>query len=170
MAMDASLNYLINIVGSELKHAENIYNFLVEKENVLINNNSGLLKNMIYKEHKLFVKSRELEVSRVAALEVVAKKFNIPLKKISLSLLAEKAGENYRNTIFEVRNKFLKLLEKIRHQNLKCEMLLKKSMELIGYSMSLIYGSVRQKTKMVYNKHKKPEEKYYQNSILDRRG
>ena len=170
MAMDASVNYLMNIVKSEIRHAENIFHFLCEKEQALIHNDMPKLKELILKEHSLFVRSRELEVSRCALLEVISKKLLVPLKNLTLTVLAEKVSPNYRGMVMEMRNELKTILEKVRHQNGKCELLLKKSMELVSYSLNLVTGKFRHKTKMVYDRNKRPEEKYYAHSIFDKRG
>ena len=168
--MDASINYLINVMGSEIKHGEEVLKFLFEKEKLLIANKTRAFKDMFLKEHSLFVKSRELELSRHSILETVSKKHKFKESRITLEILALKLDKEYSGKIKKIRETLKAVLHKIKNQNLKCEMLIKKSLELVTYSIGLLTGNTRNKSKMIYDKNLKADNKYLSQSILDRRG
>ena len=46
----------------------------------------------------------------------------------------------------------------------------KEKYSLVKHSIGLMRGSYKHKTKMVYNKDRVPEEKYYSSSLVDKRG
>lgn len=168
--MDATFNYLNSVLQNELRHLTQISEFLKEKEIALIQNNRDQIRQMTLKEHSLFVKTKDLEVSRMSILEIVAKRLNLPLKEINLKTIINHVDAEYK-TVFEKIHLLLRqMVDKIKHQNKKCEMLLKKSILLVKHSIGLMRGNFQHKTKMVYNKNRVPEEKYYSNFLVDKRG
>ncbi len=168
--MDATLNFLNTVLQNELKHLNHIFDFLKEKEMALIRNDTAQIRQMALKEHSLFVKSRDLEVERLSIMEIVARRLNLPSKQASLKMLIARVDEEYKKIFEEIHTHLRKIMDKIKHQNIKCEMLLKKSILLVKHSISLMRGSYRHKTKMVYNKNRVPEEKYYSSPLVDKRG
>ena len=168
--MDATLNYLNSVLQNELKHLNTIFDFLKQKEMALIKNDSEQIKQMALREHSLFVKSKDLEISRLSIMEIVAKRFNLPSKQSSLSMVIERVDAEYRQLFMKMHQLLREIVDKIRHQNKKCEMLLRKSIELVKHNIGLIRGNFKYKTKMVYNKNRVPEEKYYSNTLVDKRG
>lgn len=168
--MDATLNYLNSVLQNELKHLTQIFEFLKEKEMALIKNDSGQIKQMALKEHSLFVKSKDLEVSRISIMEIVAKRLNLPSKQANLKILIKHIDEESKIVFEKMHHLLLQIVERIKNQNRKCEMLLKKSIHLVKYSIGLMRGNFKHKTKMVYNKNRVPEEKYYSSSLVDKRG
>lgn len=168
--MDATLNYLNSVLQNELRHLTQIFDFLKEKERALINNNGEQIRQMALREHSLFMKSKDLEVSRMSILEIVAKRLNLSVKQINLKILIDRVDEEAKNLFREIHHQLLQIVGKIKHQNKKCEMLINKSIQLVKHSIELMRGNYKHKTKMVYNKNRVPEEKYYSNYLVDKRG
>ena len=125
--MDATLNFLNTVLHNELKHLNQIYDFLKDKERALIKNDTAQIRQMALKEHSLFVKSRDLEVSRMSIMEIVTKRLNLPSKQASLKMLIAHVDEEYKKIFEQIHVHLRKSVDKIKHQNIKCEMLLKKS-------------------------------------------
>jgi len=151
--MDSSVNYLIRIINSEVKHSMYVLDFLREKEKMLINNESSALKTFLKKEHSFFVKSKELEASRFSVLEVIARKFNINKDKISLQDIIGHVNSSLAKKIQDLRIRLREVLLKVQAQNQKCELLIKKSMEIINFSMSLMSKSLNAHAKTIYDKN-----------------
>ena len=100
--MDATLNYLNSVLQNELKHLNTIFDFLKQKEMALIKNDSEQIKQMALREHSLFVKSKDLEISRLSIMEIVAKRFNLPSKQSSLSMVIERVDAEYRQLFMKM--------------------------------------------------------------------
>ncbi|MBN2144288.1 MAG: flagellar protein FlgN [Candidatus Aureabacteria bacterium] len=168
--MDASVNYLLRIVNGEIQHAEDVFRHLKEKEKMLISGDSEAFRNLTMKEHSLFLKSRELENSRLAVVGVIANKMRFPSGKITLKMLAEKLDPGFSQTLMTMRNTLHDLLTNIQYQNRKCEALLKKTIEIVNHSMGILCGKNRHRSKMVYNRQCKVDSKYYLHNLMDRKG
>ncbi|EKD26941.1 MAG: hypothetical protein ACD_79C00963G0003 [uncultured bacterium] len=168
--MNAPVNYLIKTLNEEVQHARQLLGFLFEKEKIIINNNIAELKQMMLKEHEFFVKSRELESARISLVDIISKRYEIKSEKVNLKMIIEKADKETSLKLNELRNAFLNLFGKIKNQNRKCEILIKKSLEIVNYSLTLFTESMHKKVKKLYNRNLKIENKYSSNSLLDKRG
>jgi len=150
--MDSSVNYLIRIIDSEVKHSMYILDFLREKEQILIKNETSSLKSFLEREHSFFVKSKELEASRFSVLEVIARKFNINKHHVSLHDIITHVNASLAKKIKDLKIRLRDILLKVEAQNKKCELLIKKSMEIIDFSISLMSQSLNSNIKTIYDK------------------
>ena len=168
--MEAPVNYLLRILNVEIQHAERIFLLLKEKEEVLIHNDVKMFFEIVKREHEYFVKSKELEESRKAVVEVIAKKLGISIEKITLQLLAQKLHKQFSSLILNIREKLKEILLKIERQNKKCELLIKKTREIIAYSIELLAGKNRFLEKRIYNRKSTRENHIPLKTFIDHKG
>jgi len=168
--MEASVNYLLSVLQREISHLDLILDFLFEKENALIKNEMSMIQRVVLKEHEYFVKSRDLELTRISVVEVIAKKLGLKSANLSLKQLSEKLGAGTSERLRECRRQLRERIDRINVQNRKCELLLKKSIEMVNYSMNLISGSVAKSSKGVYNQNCQKEDKANLYTFVDQRG
>ena len=169
--MDASVNYLLRIVNAEIEHTRVVLSHLKEKERVLIKNDESLMRQIFTREHALFVKSRELGENRRSMISVLAKKWNLMPERLNLGVIVQRLEKSFSAQVAETRIVLKSLLEEVRHQNRKCEVLLKKSLQLVTFSIDLLRGKFQNRQKTIYGRDKRIEEgRFIPQAFMDRKG
>jgi flagellar biosynthesis/type III secretory pathway chaperone len=168
--MNAALRYLVNVLEQEIRHAQNVFSFLKEKEKALVEGDSRNLGELVVQEHALFVRSRELEVNRLSAVEAAAGKHGLPLAEATLSRLGTLPGFDPEGRLDLLRGRLIEWIQKIRVQNQKCERLLKKSLEIVRFSMQLLSGTHAVLKKPLYNRQCRAERGAPARTLVDKRG
>lgn len=168
--MDTTLEYLIQILKKELNHAQRVYQLLLQKEQILIQNHFKEFLELRVKEDSLFIKSRELEENRKSVSEILVKKLHLSPEHQNLSALIAKLEKTFSEPLQKLQTELKKILFKIKNQNQKCEILLKKTMEIVEYSIGLMIGKFGDQMKRVYNKNKQTQDQFYMTNLIDQKG
>lgn len=138
--MENCIQTVYDLLLEQKSVQEQLLEFAAEKRQVIIDNNTDRLNEIVASEYKLLSKMNNIEKRRASAIAEASVKTGVPEESMTVSELARHAGDEMSDKLEGIRDELSGLIKRLRDSNELNRDLIKAQLEYTDIMLNLYGG------------------------------